>query len=232
MDITKRRAVVETFAALVRRPLNDGNNALCWRRTLAGDFAEVARRLAPTEGVVDVDAATLANLPLSAPGRVAADVMRDDLHALAGLGREPLLSCVASYPRDERRLPIATDVMSFHADSAPVEVDTWLCTYVGKPSEGLDNDNARKLVDDPAIRSALLRAYAGDGDDDDGFAAYVREGAFDQHYAIVGNAQPFSFGVGHLWKIAVAWPGCPVPPCLHRAPEMNAGDEPRLLLIC
>ena len=82
----------------------------------------------------------------------------------------------------------------------------------------------------PEIRAALLKEYAGE--DDDGFAEFIREGSFDLHYAAVGNAQPFSFGVGNLWRIAVAWPGCPVPPCVHRAPPTVAGDEPRLLLIC
>jgi hypothetical protein len=227
--MSKRRAVVENFAELVGRPLGDGVNALCWPRALVGDFGEVARLLAPVEGFVDVDAALLRSLSLSPEGRIAAGVMLDDMRTLDELGREPVLSCITSYPRDERGLPIATDLMSFHADRAPVEVDTWLCTYAGKSSEGLDNDDARRLIDAPEVRGAMLRHYGGE--DDDGFAAFIREGSFDLHYAIVDGARPFSFGVGNLWRIAVEWPGCGVPPCLHRAPPAAPGDAPRLLLI-
>ena len=111
-----------------------------------------------------------------------------------------------------------------------MEVDTWLCTYAGKCSEGLDNDDARRRIDAPEVRAALLRDYGGA--DDDGFAEYLREGSFDLQYGPVDAAVPFELGVGNLWRIAVAWPGCPVPPCLHRAPDTAPGDAPRLLLIC
>lgn len=230
MTVTRHRATVSSFEDLVRRAFGDGINALCWPRTLAGDFAEVARLLAPGDGIVVVEAATLRALNVSAAGRAAADAMLEDMRRLAELGLDPVLNCIARYPRDERGLPLATDVMSFHADRAPLEVDTWLCTYHGESSEGLDPDDARRLIDSPAIRAALLQEYAGA--DDDGFAEFIREGSFDLHYAAVDNAQPFSFGVGNLWRIAVAWPGCPVPPCVHRAPPAEAGSAPRLLLIC
>lgn len=228
--MTKRRATVDSFAELVARPLTDGINALCWPRTLAGDFGEVARLLAPADGLVTVDAEMLQALVLSPAGRIAADVMLEDLRRLDELGRDPVLNCITGYPRDERGLPIATDVMSFHADRAPVEVDTWLCTYWGKSSDVLDNDSARRRIDEPAIRAALLQEYGGE--DDDGFAEFIREGSFDLHYGAHGDVAPCACGVGNLWRMAVAWPGCPVPPCIHRAPQTMPGDEPRLLLIC
>ncbi len=40
-----------------------------------------------------------------------------------------------------------------------------------------------------------------------------------------------SFGLGNLWRIAVDYPGSPVPPCIHRAPITRPGRPPRLLLI-
>ena len=229
---TKRRAVVDSFAELVSRPFAAGINALCWPRLLAGDFDEVARALAPSadEGVVVVDIDMLRAVSLSAAGRIAADVLIDDLRHLDALGREPVLNCITRYPRDERGLAIVTDVMSFHVDRAPVEVDTWLCTYAGAPSEGLDNDDARRHLDDPAIRAALLRDRDDDDEADDD--AFIEAGSFDLHYASVDGAEAFSFGVGHLWRIAVQWPGCPVPPCIHRAPTTTEVDTPRLLLIC
>lgn len=224
-----RRAVVDSFDALVARPFDNGVNALCWPRRLAGDFAEVARRLAPDDGLVVVDAALLRALTLSDAGRVAADAMLDDMARLDALGREPVLNCIAAYARDERGLAIATDVMSFHVDRAPVEVDTWLCTYHGKGSEGLDNDDAHRLIDVPARRAALRAGFEGS---DDEFAAFVVDGSFDLHYGENDGVEAFDFGAGNLWRIAVAWPGSRVLPCIHRAPATVVGDAPRLLLIC
>ena len=49
--------------------------------------------------------------------------------------------------------------------------------------------------------------------------------------AALPGARPWSFGVGHLWKIACLYDGSPVPPCVHRAPPTIPGQPPRLLLI-
>jgi len=230
MTVSTKRAFVQSFAEIVSRPFGGGVNALCWPRNLEGDFAEVAQRLAPSEGFVVVEARALEALSLSAAGRVAANVMLEDLRRLAALGYDPVLNCITTYESDERGLPIATDLMSFHVDRSPIEVDTWLCTYYGRTSEGLDNGDARRLVDVPVIRAGLLDEYGGQ--DDGGFAEFLSEGSFDLHYGVLGDARPFAFGVGNLWRIAVAWPGCAVPPCIHRAPRAVAGDVPRLLLIC
>ena len=226
--MTSRRALVDNFDALLTRRFVDGTNALCWPRTLAGDFGEVARLLAPAEGVVVVTAELLAALPLSAAGRVAADAMCADLLQLEQHGREPLLNCIAGYPRDDGGGAVITDVMSFHVDRANIEVDTFLCTYFGAPSEGVDNDHAVQRLRDPDVRAAAVAEWQACGDDVD-FDAFVAEHSYDLHYRIVDEAQPWSFGVGALWKIAVQWPGCRVPPCIHRAPDTTA---PRLLLIC
>ena len=116
-----------------------------------------------------------------------------------------------------------------HADSAPVEASTYLCTYHGPASEGLRNDEALRKVDLPATRAELLKLYGGADDDD--FRVYLNEHCYDLHYAPVTGARPFSFGLGNFWRIAVDWPGSPVPPCVHRAPTTGPGDPPRLLLI-
>jgi hypothetical protein len=226
---TPRRATVSSFDELVQRPLAHGVNALRWPRALPGDFRELAHHLVPSEGVRVVDTDTLVRLSLSPAGRTAADAVLTDLQRLEALGRDPVLNCIADYARDERGLPIATDVFSFHVDRAPTEVETWLCTYWGKPSEGLDNDHAARLVDDATVRAQLLQHFGGA--DDHGFREWLRDESFDLHYRMNGTA-PFSFSVADLWKIAVEWPGCAVPPCIHRAPRTVPGDEPRLMLIC
>jgi hypothetical protein len=84
-------------------------------------------------------------------------------------------------------------------------------------------------VDIPATRAELLKLFGGD--DDAGFLEYLSENSYDLHYLPVAHAQPFSFGIGNLWRVAVDWPGSPVPPCFHRAPSTLPGDPPRLLLI-
>ena len=220
---------VRSFDELVATPFGSGVNALCWERSLTGDFTDVVRTLGEGEGVTVLDEARLLALPVSPAGRVAIGVMIEDQRRLRDLGLDPVLNWIKGYPRDEDADVVPTDVYSFHADSAPVETATWLCTYHGAASEGLRNDEARRHVDIPETRARLLARYGGT--DDDAFLEYLREHSYDLHYAPDPSARPFSFGVGHLWRIAVDYPGSPVPPCLHRAPAALPGQPPRLLLI-
>ena len=226
-----RVRTVASFAELVATPLRDGVNALCWPRPLVGDFAEIVTQLGAGDGeaLMTLDAARLRALRLSPDGRVAAEAMLADWELLRAHDLDPVLNCIYGYPRDVEAGPVATDVFSFHADSAPVESATFLCTYHGPASEGLRQEEARKRVDDPATRAALLHEFGGaDGDE---FRDYLHELCYDLHYAPQPGAQPFSFGLGNLWRIAVEWPGSPVPPCIHRAPDTQPGDPARLLLI-
>ena len=222
---------VHSFHELATTPLAHGINALCWERTLSGDYAEVVRLLGDGggEAITTLDEAVFLALPLSPAGRVAADHMLADLRLLRDHELDPVLNCIHGYPRDEEPGPVATDVFSFHADSAPIEAYTWLCTYSGPPSEGLRPMDARRKVDDPAIRAELLKLY--NGSDDADFKVWVNEHCYDLHYAVAPGAQPYSFGVSHLWRIATEYPGSPVPPCIHRAPTTFPGAPARLLLI-
>lgn len=221
---------VRSFQELVSTPFAAGLNALCWERKLAGDFGEVVKLLGASETVAPIDEVRLRALPVSAAGRVAVEVLLEDLRLLRDHGAAPVLNCFRGYPRDEEPQVVPTDVYSFHADSAPVEADTFLCTYHGAPSEGLRNEEAQRRVDVPETRAELLKLYGGA--DDANFREFLRENCYDLHYAAVPLAKPFSFGMGHLWRIATDWPGSPVPPCIHRAPESLPGQPPRLLLIC
>lgn len=226
-----RVQMVKSFQALVSTRFADGVNALCWPRMLPGDFAEIVHYLGAGEGIRTVDDDWLRVLPLSAAGRLAADFLLEDLRLLREQARDPVLNCIHAYPRDDEEPgPVRTDVFSFHADSAPVEADTWLCTYHGPPSEGLRNADAVRRVDLPETRAELLRVWGGVDDED--FATFLAEHCYDLHYAPLPGAALYSFGVGHLWRIAVDWPGSAVQPCIHRAPETLPGDTPRLLLIC
>jgi hypothetical protein len=220
---------VTSFDELLNSPFQDGVNALCWVRELTGDFGEVVALLAAGEGITALDEATLQSLALSPAGKLAVERMLGDFRLLQEHGRLPELNAIRAYPRDEEPGAVRTDVYSFHADSAPVESDTWLCTYHGAPSEGLRNEETVRRVDVPEIRQALLEEFGGEEGEE--FESYLHECCFDLHYAPLAGARPYSFGLGHLWRIAVDWPGSPVPPCIHRAPDQAPGDPPRLLLI-
>jgi hypothetical protein len=218
---------VSSFAELVGTPFAHGVNALCWPRTLAGDFGEIAGTIGG-EGIVSLDEKRLGSLALSAGGASAREVLLADLKLLRDQGLAPELNCIHAYPRDDEAAVMSVDVHSFHADSAPVAASTYLCTYFGPTSEGLRNEDALRRIEIPATRAALLKEYGGD--DDEGFREFLSELCYDLHYAPAAGAQPYSFGIGHLWRIAIAWPGSPVPPCVHRAPAQLPGQA-RLLLI-
>lgn len=219
---------VGSFAELLKTPFTGEVNALCWERALPGDFAEVARLLGPGEGIESIEEGRLHALPISPAGREACEQMLADLKLLQAHDLAPLLNCVHDCTWSPEGGVVPTDVLSFHVDSAPIEVDTWLCTYFGAGSEGLLNEEAVRKIDSPPIRAALLKEY--DGPDDADFAAWLHEHCFDRHYAPKPDATPYPFGIFNLWRISNEWPGHPVPPCIHRAPLTHVGT-PRLLLI-
>jgi hypothetical protein len=220
---------VKNFRELVTTPFAAGINALCWDRTLPGDFSEVVGQLGGNQGITTLDEAQLLALPVSTAGRVAIDFLLQDYRMLRDHELDPALNCIQHYPREENPGPVPTDVFSFHADSATIEADTWLCTYHGPASEGLRNDEARRRVDVRETRAELLKVFGGE--DNAAFHEFLEENCYDLHYSPAPLARPFSFGVGNLWRIAVQHPTSLVPPCIHRAPATLPGDCPRLLLI-
>lgn len=151
---------------------------------------------------------------------------------MAGLrayGLQPELDCVYGSERLEPEGLFHTDVASWHVDTATVPADTFLCTYVGACSEGLPNEQAQRRVDVRETRAELLRLYGGQ--DDAGFEEYLAGWFYDLHYLPLPDAQPYAFGTGHLWRVAIDHPGCLVSPCGHRVPLTLPGMAARLLLI-
>ncbi|MEO6052738.1 MAG: hypothetical protein ABIP97_01880 [Chthoniobacterales bacterium] len=224
-----RIKMVASFHELVTTPLEGEINALCWERTLPGDFRELVERLGIGEGIVPVDDSHLCDLSLSDAGKVARDILLEDQQSLRALDLAPSLDCIHNSPRNLGDGIFPTDVFSFHVDSATVQADTYLCSYTEAPSEGLRNDEAQQRVDIPETRAALLKLFGGE--DDEAFLEYLNDHYYDLHYVPVAGARPFSFGLGNLWRIATEYPGSPVPPCIHRAPSTFPGQPPRLLLI-
>ena len=224
-----RLKVVGSFEELVMTPMRDGINALCWQRTLPGDFGEIVAKLDAGKGITSIDEERLRALDLSDAGKVAREILLQDQELLRARELLPSLDCVNGYENEIEAELLRTDVQSWHVDSATVEADTYLCTYFGAASEALSNEDAMRRVDVPEIRAELLRLYGGE--DDEGFREFLNENYLDLHYRPLPQARPFSFGMGHLWRIATEYPGSPVPPCVHRAPATVPGQPPRLLLI-
>jgi len=224
-----RIKLVHSFAELVETPFQGEINALCWERTLPGNFREIVEQLEAGEGIDSLDEPRLNRLILNDEGKTARDILIEDQRLLRASDLLPNLDCVHGCLRDLNGGPVQTDVFSFHADSATVAADTYLCSYTEVSSEGLRNDQARRRVDIPETRAELLKLFGGEDDGD--FLEYLRDHCYDLHYAPLPGAQPFSFGLGNLWRIAIEYPGSPVPPCIHRAPTTLPGQPPRLLLI-
>ena len=220
--------LVQSFEELIATHFADGVNALCWPRTLEGDFAEVAAHLDVEIGITQLEEEDLLALPLSLAGQSAALAMLEDHRRLAEHGLQPELNCINGYPPTDPSAPLRTDVCSFHVDSATCEADTFLCTYFGAPSEGLPVEQAVRHVDVPETRTRLLNVYGGV--DDEGFAEWLNAHHYDLHFAPLPDAEPFAFGVANLWRVATLHPGGVVPACIHRAPDPVA-DQKRLLLI-
>jgi hypothetical protein len=224
-----RIKVVGGFEELVMTPMRDGINALCWPRTLAGDFGEIVTKLEVGRGITSIDEGRLRALDLSDEGRVAREILLQDQELLRARDLQPSLDCIHGYENEIEPDLLRTDVQSWHVDSATVEADTYLCTYFGACSEGLRNEEVQRRVDVPELRAELLKMYGGE--DDEGFREFLNEHYLDLHYRPLPHARPFSFGLGPLWRIATKYPGSPVPPCVHRAPATVEGQPPRLLLI-
>ena len=224
-----RIKMVTSFEELLSTPFEGNLNALCWKRTLPGDFGEVVANLGAGSGITTIEEDRLKELSLSNEGKLARDILLAYQELLRTQELSPVLDCVNGYHHDMEAGAVPTHVQSFHADSATVVADTYLCTYYGLSSEGVFNEEAIRRVDIPETRALLLEQYGGL--DDDGFLEYLNDNYYDLHYVPLPEAQPYSFGVGNLWRIAIEYPDCAVPPCIHRAPATLPGQNPRLLLI-
>ncbi|RYD38656.1 MAG: hypothetical protein EOP87_01160 [Verrucomicrobiaceae bacterium] len=221
---------VGSFEELVSTKFAGEVNALCWPRQLEGDFGEIVEKLRTALGITTIDEDRLKGLSLSPEGQVAREILLQDQAMLLERDLLPVLDCINGYVNlHEDDGPMSTHVQSYHVDSATDEADTYLCTYFGASSEALPNELVIPRAQVPEIRAELLLLYGGE--DDEGFADFLNANFYDLHYAPLPGAEPWSFGVGNLWRIACDYPGSPVPPCVHRAPDTIAGMPPRLLLI-
>jgi hypothetical protein len=170
---------VTNFQELVSIPYYGKVNAICWKRQLEGNFAEIVNSVELNENIVELNEAMLLNLQLSAEGQLAREIILDDLKALKSRGAAPILNLIKCYDRDDAFPFFPTDVYSFHVDRSPIPTDTFLCTYYGDSSEIIPNAEAEQKVLIPEIRAELKTLYNGP---DEGFENFLTEHFFDLHY--------------------------------------------------
>lgn len=221
-------SLVSTFSELVNYRFQGNTNAICWHRTLLGDFKDIVSKLELKENITEVSIDDLLALQLSKQGQLAREIIISDIQLLTEFGASPTLNLLKCYERDEELDFISTDVYSFHVDCSPIATNTFLCTYYGAASDIIPNDQVEQKVLIPEIRAQLKQLH--DGQDNE-FEIFLQDNFFDLHYQPKQNAQPINLGTGHLWRLAVDHPTQQVLPCVHRAPVENDGEY-RLLLIC
>ena len=226
--LTNQIQVVTNFQDLISTPFHGEMNAICWTRTLIGDFSEIVKKLELKGNVTTIEQEELRALQLTEQGQLAREILLNDLKLLKAHAASPILNVIKYYDRDDAVPFFPTDVYSFHVDRSPIPTDTFLCTYYGESSEILPNSQGEKKVLLPEIRDELKKLYHGPAE---GFESFLSEYFFDLHYQAKPNAHPISLGVGHLWRLAVDHPESKVPPCIHCAPKEKFGQN-RLLLIC
>lgn len=220
--------IVTNFQDLISTPFQGNVNAICWERTLMGDFAEIVQKVEQNDNLTILGENQLLDLQLSKQGELAREILLNDLKVLKAHGAAPILNLIKNYERDEDFILFPTDVYSFHVDRSPIPTATFLCTYYGASSEIVPNEQATQKVRVPEIREELRKLYSGT---EEGFEAFLTEHFFDLHYQALPDAQIVSLGKGNIWRLAVDHPESLVLPCVHRAPVEKPGES-RLLLIC
>lgn len=219
---------VSNFNELVATPFEGAINAICWTRTLQGDFKEIVDKASTSENITVLDPEELAALELSVQGQLARAVLLADFDLLKTHGAQPTLNIIRHYERDDANPFFPTDVYSFHADRSPVPTDTFLCTYYGTSSDIVPNAQATQKIVVPGIRDELKKLYNGPVE---GFENFLKEHFFDLHYMAAPGAGIINLGIGNLWRLAIDHPESKVLPCIHRAPVERDGES-RLLMIC
>jgi len=219
---------VMNFQELVSTPFEGEKNAICWARTVKGNFSEIVEKITSNENIVVLTEEDLSELQLSEEGQMARELILNDMKLLKEHGASPTLNLITYYERDNAYPFFPTDVYSFHVDRSPIPTDTFLCTYYGEASEILPNSEAEQKILVPEIREELKKLHRGKEEE---FEFFLSSHFFDLHYQAKTRSNPIKIRQGYLCRLAVDHPGSPVLPCIHRAPKEKEGEK-RLLMIC
>ena len=228
-DISQHQVLeVSNFQNLISSSFQGVTNAMCWKRNLLGNFNEIVNKITIEENMATLCPEQLIGLELSEQGQLARNIILRDWEQLKFHGASPSINLIKCYDRDDSYPFFPTDVYSYHVDRSPIEVDTFLCTYLGESSEILANAQAQQKINIPEIRCELKKLDDGESES---FESFLSDHFFDLHYQTKPAARPINLGRGNLWKLAVDHPGSQVLPCIHRAPKEKSGQT-RLMMIC
>ena len=120
---------VASFEELITTDFAFSMNAICWERTLEGDFSEIVNKLTDIDTTIQIDEEQLTQLLLSPKGQIARKTLLEDYQQLKAIGASPELNVLKDYERDEDFVVFPTDVYSFHVDRSTISAATYLCTY-------------------------------------------------------------------------------------------------------
>ena len=82
---------VSNFEDLIATSFYGAMNAICWTRTLTGDFAEIVNKVALTDNMAVLEKEQLCALVLSERGQLARETLLHDLKLLKAHGASKLL---------------------------------------------------------------------------------------------------------------------------------------------
>ena len=92
---------VTNFHDLVSTPFLAEVNAICWARTLNGDFSEIVESLKLNGNIKEIEEEELRELQLSDQGALAREFLLNDLKLLKDYGASPLLNLIKYYDTDD-----------------------------------------------------------------------------------------------------------------------------------
>lgn len=130
-SVEKQVQKVELFRDLISTPFQGDINAICWSRSLVGDFSEIVNLVVLEGNMSELDEEDLLEMQLSESGQQAREILIADLKNLRDMGASPILNVIQHYERDDYYPFFSTDVYSFHVDRSPIPTNTFLCTYFG-----------------------------------------------------------------------------------------------------
>ncbi|HMP29823.1 MAG TPA: hypothetical protein PKD85_09490, partial [Saprospiraceae bacterium] len=180
---------VDTFQDFISTQFYEDKNAICWKRNLEGDFAEIVHKLTFDEPIIEIEEEDLQDLKLSKKGQIARQILLSDINLMRTLGVTPSLNLIQKYERDDENPVFPTDVYSYHIDRSTVPFDTILCTYFGASSQILPNAEAEQKIRIPKFSTQLQVLYDGAVED---FESFISENFYDLHYQALPDAQPIT----------------------------------------
>src|SRR4051812_36382930 len=85
---------VTNFLDLVSTPFNGIINAICWTRTLTGDFSEIVKKVKLSGNITAIEQEDLRELQLSEQGQLAREILLNDWKVLKAHGASPILNVI------------------------------------------------------------------------------------------------------------------------------------------